>query len=308
VTGDARAAGTAGRIAISGASGLVGGPLCALLESRGWSVQRLVRGAAAGPDGIHWDPERGTIDAGALEGIDAVIHLAGENLSAGRWTPERKAAIRRSRVDGTELLARTLAGLRRPPRVLISASAIGWYGDRGDEPLGEDAVPGSGFLAEVCAAWEAATEPARAAGIRVVLLRTGVVLAGAGGALPRMLAPFRLFAGGKVGSGRQWVSWIALEDEFGAIEHLLHAENVAGPVNLVAPGAATNAEFSRTLGHVLRRPAWLPVPSFALRVAFGEMSTLLLASARVEPRKLLASGYRFRHAELQPALRAALGR
>jgi uncharacterized protein (TIGR01777 family) len=297
-----------GRIAISGASGLVGKPLCARLEAHGWSVRRLVRGASAGPDDIAWDPARGTLDAAGLEGLDAVVHLAGENLSAGRWTPERKAAIRRSRVDGTELLARTLAGLRRPPRVLISASAIGWYGDRGDEPLGEDAAPGSGFLAEVCTAWEAATEPARAAGIRVVLLRTGVVLAGDGGALPRMLAPFRLFAGGKVGSGRQWVSWIAHEDVLGAIEHLLHAEGVAGPVNLVAPGLATNAELTRTLGHVLRRPAWLRVPSFALRAAFGEMSTLLLASARVEPRKLLASGFRFRHETLESAVRAALGK
>jgi uncharacterized protein (TIGR01777 family) len=297
-----------GRIAISGASGLVGKPLCARLASHGWSVLRLIRGASAGPDGIAWDPARGTIDTAGLEGLDAVVHLAGENLSAGRWTPERKAAIRRSRVDGTELLARTLAGLRRPPRVLISASAIGWYGDRGDEPLGEDAAPGSGFLAEVCAAWEAATEPARAAGIRVVLLRTGVVLAGDGGALPRMLTPFRLFAGGKVGSGRQWVSWIAHEDVLGAIEHLLHAEGVAGPVNLVAPGAATNAELTRTLGHVLHRPAWLPVPSFALRAAFGEMLSLLLASARVEPRKLLASGYRFRHETLESALRTALGK
>ena len=244
----------------------------------------------------------------ALEGLDAVVHLAGENLSAGRWTTKRKDAILRSRVEGTGLLARTLAGLSRKPRALISASAIGWYGDRGDEVLAEDASPGSGFLADVCAQWEAATEPAREARIRVVLLRTGVVLAGDGGALPRMSAPFRMFAGGRVGSGRQWVSWIAREDVFGAIEHLLRTEGVSGAVNLVAPGATTNAEFSRVLGRVLRRPSWLPVPSFALRAAFGEMSSVLLASARVEPRKLLASGYPFVHPDLEPALRAALGR
>ena len=267
----------------------------------------MVRGTATTPDEIAWNPAAGRLEASALAGVDAVVHLAGENLSAGRWTPRRKEEILRSRVGGTSLLARTLAALPRPPRVLVSASAIGWYGDRGDALLDEGSSAGTGFLAEVCARWEEATEPARAAGIRVVVLRTGVVLCAEGGALPRMAQPFRMLVGGRVGSGRQSVSWIARDDVVGAIAHLLDADGVGGAVNLVAPGAATNAELSRAIGRALHRPSWLPAPAFALRLAFGEMSQVVLGGARVAPKRLLDSGYVFRHPTLDSALQAELG-
>jgi uncharacterized protein (TIGR01777 family) len=310
----ARHARVAGRgpqaIAITGATGLVGTNLGAFLESGGHRVHRLVRRQPR-PETteIVWDPARREIDAARLEGLDAVVHLAGESVASGRWTAARKAAIRDSRVTGTTLLAETLARLARPPRVLVSASAIGFYGDRGDELLTEDSPPGEGFLAEVCQAWEAATAPARRAGIRVVTLRIGVVLAASGGALATLLPPFKLGVGGVVGSGTQFMSWIALDDLVGAIHHLIFADQLSGAVNAVAPHPARNAEFTRTLGRVLHRPTILPLPAAAVRLLFGEMGeAVLLAGARVAPTRLVQSGFEFQHPELEEALRAELGR
>lgn len=306
--GDAPGTGSA-RVAISGASGLIGGALTAFFATGGHRVDPLVRRAPrADTTEIYWDPARGEIDAARLEGVDAVVHLAGENIAAGRWTAARKEAIRASRVEGTRLLCRALAGLSRGPSVLVSASAIGYYGDRGDEPLREESPPGSGFLADVCQAWEAATAPAAQAGIRVVTLRNGLVLTGRGGALVRMLGPFRLGLGGVMGSGRQYMSWIALDDLVRAIHFAMLTTTLAGPVNAVAPRPATNAEFTRTLGRLLRRPTILALPRFVIRLVFGEMGpALLLASARVLPSRLEAAGFQFRHAELTDALRSALG-
>jgi uncharacterized protein (TIGR01777 family) len=296
------------RFVVSGASGLVGRNLVAFLESGGHRVQQLVRRPPRpGTDEVRWDPSTGEIDAGALEGADVAVHLAGESIASGRWTPARKAAIEESRVTGTHLLAATLGRLKRPPGVLLSASAIGYYGAR-EEPVAEHSPPGSGFLADVCQAWEAATGPASDAGLRVVHLRLGIVLSAAGGALARMLPPFRLGLGGVVGSGRQAMSWVALDDVVGAIHHLAFADAVAGPVNLVAPDSVTNAEFTRTLGRVLHRPTLLPLPAPAVRLAFGEMGqALLLEGARVEPARLAGAGFRFLHPELEGALRAELG-
>jgi uncharacterized protein (TIGR01777 family) len=248
----------------------------------------------------------GTIDASALEGVDAVVHLAGENI-AQRWTSSQKAKIRDSRIKGTQLLCETLARLSSPPKVLVSASAIGYYGDRGEQILTEDSPLGRGFLAEVCRGWEAATEPARQRGLRVVPLRFGVVLSPAGGALAKMLPPFRLGLGGMVGSGRQYMSWIALDDVVGAIQHAIVTDTLQGPTNAVAPQAVTNQEFTKTLGKALGRPTVFPLPAFAARLMFGEMADeLLLASTRVQPAKLLGSGYRFRYPELEDALRHVL--
>jgi uncharacterized protein (TIGR01777 family) len=296
------------RFVISGASGLVGRNLVAFLESGGHRVQQLVRRPPRpGTDEVRWDPGTGEIDADALEGADVAVHLAGESIAAGRWTPARKAAIRDSRVAGTRLLAATLARLRRPPRALLSASAIGYYGTR-DQPVTEDDAPGTGFLPDVCQAWEAATRPAADAAIRVVHLRLGIVLSAAGGALAKMLPPFRLGLGGAVGGGRQAMSWIALDDVVGAIHHLAFADEVAGPVNLVAPDSVTNAEFTHTLGHVLHRPAIVPLPAVAVRLLFGEMGdALLLEGAHVEPARLEQASFRFLHPELEGALRAELG-
>ncbi len=295
-------------VLVTGSRGLVGSALIPVLAARGDRIVRLVRAASvSGPDEAAWDPAAGTIDAGRLDGVDAVIHLAGENISAGRWTPARKARIRESRVRGTRLLAETLARLRYPPRALLSASATGYYGDRGDEVLREDSPPGTGFLAEVCREWEAAAEPARRAGVRVVSMRAGVVLSPAGGMLARLLPVFRLGFGGPLGSGRQYLSWIAIDDVVGAVLHLLADEGTAGPVNLVAPVAVTNAEFTKALGRVLSRPTLLPVPAIVLRAAFGEMADgAILASARVEPARLAASGYRFRFSDAGAALRHLL--
>jgi hypothetical protein len=297
------------RLAVSGASGLVGSALTARLAREGHRVHRLVRGEAAGTgEDIAWDPERGRLDPGGLRGVDAVVHLAGASVAGGRWTSARKALIRDSRIAGTRLLAETLGRLAPPPRVLVSASAIGYYGDRGDEPLTEAAPPGEGFLAEVCQAWEAATGAARDAGIRVVCLRIGMVLAARGGALGRMLLPFRLGLGGVVGSGRQYVSWIALTDLVAAIRHAIRAETLVGPVNAVAPGAVTNREFTETLGRVLGRPTLAPLPAPVVHLLFGEMGrALLLASARVVPERLRESAFAFAHPDLEGALRAELG-
>lgn len=294
------------RIAVTGASGLLGTRLCALLTDAGHRVDRLVRRDPQGTD-IAWNPARGELDAAALEGVDAVIHLAGENVGA-RWTPERKRAIIESREKGTRLLCETVAGLGRPPKVLLSASATGYYGDRGDAMIDESAGPGTGFLAEVCQRWEAATRPSVDAGIRTVRMRLGVVLSAEGGALARMLGPFRMGVGGPIGGGRQYFSWIALDDVIGAIHHLLRAERVRGPVNLTAPNPVTQAAFARTLGEVLHRPAVLPLPAFAVRALFGEMGReVLLQGQRVVPAALIASGYSFLRPDLEDALRFELG-
>ncbi|MCS6924294.1 MAG: TIGR01777 family oxidoreductase [Candidatus Binatia bacterium] len=304
-----RSAEGAMRIVVTGASGLIGSALVPFLTTGGHQVTRLVRSQPRpGAAEVQWDPLAGRLEATALEGVDAVVHLAGENVAAGRWTAARKAAIRDSRVRGTQVLCDALARLSRPPRVVVSASAIGYYGDRGDELLREDSAPGAGFLAEVCRAWEAATQPAVQKGIRVVLLRFGVVLSPAGGALAKMLLPFKIGLGGVVGSGKQYMSWIGIDDAVGAIHHVLHTEALQGPVNVVAPHPVTNAEFTATLARVLRRPALVPLPAVAARLVFGEMAdALLLASARVEPTRLLATAYSFRHATLEDALRHVLG-
>ncbi len=297
------------RVVITGSSGLIGGNLAAFLTSAGHHVVRLVRRQPkAGRNEAFWNPETGEIDAAAIEGADVVVHLAGESIAGKRWSRAVKDRILRSRVDGTTLLSRTLARLNRRPHTLISASAIGCYGSHDEELLDETAEPGEGFLAEVCRAWEAATEPARLAGIRVVTLRTGLVLSAAGGALATMLPAYRYGVGGVIGSGRQQMSWIALDDLVGAIHHLLFTQ-ITGPVNAVSPNAVTNAEFTRTLGAVLRRPTVFRVPGAVVRLAFGEMGdALLLRGARVTPAALAASGFRFLYPALGDALRHELGR
>ena len=293
-------------ILITGSSGLVGSTLTTALEGQGHTVLRLVRREPTRPGEHRWDPGSGHIDEAALD-VDAVVHLAGENIAAGRWTKAVKQRIRSSRIDGTSLLARAIAERDEGPSVFVTASAVGFYGNRGDELLDESAEAGEGDLASVCQAWEAACEPATAAGVRVAHLRFGVVLARHGGALQRMLPIFRCGLGGKLGNGRQWMSWIALDDAVSAIQRALTDESLTGPVNAVAPEAVTNARFTAVLGRVLRRPAFLPAPAFALKLVLGEMAEeLLLASARVEPRKLLDAGHDFEYRELEPALRALL--
>jgi len=293
------------RVAVSGSTGLVGSQVVASLSAAGHEVVRLVRRAPApGEKVVRWDPEKGEIDAAGLGGLDAVVHLAGENIASGRWNAARKAAILGSRVNGTRLLCDALAGLARPPKTLVCASAIGYYGDRGADVLTEESPPGTGFLAEVCREWEAASEPAARKGIRVVVLRIGVVLSAKGGALSRMLPPFRAGLGGVIGSGRQYVSWVALDDLVGIVLHALQSGRLHGPVNAVSPVPVTNRELTEVLGKVLSRPTLLPVPVFALRLAVGEMAdALLLASTRVAPRRLEETGYRFRFPELREALR-----
>lgn len=298
------------KVLVTGASGLVGSALVPLLTAGGHTVARLVRSPPRPSVAeVQWNPETGIREIASLEGMDAVVHLAGENIAGGRWTAERKARIRDSRVTGTRTLCETLARLARPPKVLVSASAIGYYGDRGGEVLRETSAPGLGFLPEVCRAWEEATEPAAQKGIRVVLLRIGVVLSPAGGALAKMLFPFKLGAGGIIGSGQQYMSWIGLDDIIGAIHHTLMTDALQGPVNVVAPRPVTNRDFTKTLGRVLGRPTLFPLPAFAARLAFGEMAdALLLASTRVEPARLMAANYAFRHPDLEGALRHLLGK
>ncbi len=298
------------KILVSGSNGFIGSALVPFLSSNGHDVRRLVRSSGRAPEGQPiWDPQGGKIDPGGLEGFDGVVHLAGENIATGRWNAAKKARIRDSRVDGTRLLCEAVARLAQPPKILICASAIGYYGDRRDELLSEQSAPGSGFLATVCREWEAATEAAARKQIRVVNLRIGVVLSPSGGALSRMLTPFRMGVGGKIGSGQQYMSWIAIDDIVGAILHALVHENLSGPINAVSPNAVTNLEFTRALGSVLRRPTVFPMPAMAARIAFGEMAdALLLSSTRVEPKRLLASGYTFRHPTLEGALRHLLGK
>jgi uncharacterized protein (TIGR01777 family) len=302
-------------VAVTGTRGLIGSDLVPFLTAGGHTVVRLVSGSVTSPpdDGtrwVGWDPAA-RLDPAVLDGCDAVIHLAGENVAKGRWNEAKKRKILDSRTVPTRRLAEAIASLPagRRPRVLVSASAIGSYGDRGDEVLTEDSPRGTGFLSDVCKAWEEAASPAAAAGVRVVHPRLGVVLSPKGGALGAQLPAFRFCAGAVLGSGRQWLSWVALPDVLRALHHCLTTDTLAGPVNLTAPSPITNREFTKALGRVLRRPAvmWLPRP--ALWLMFGEITDEgLLASQRVLPRKLLATGFAFDHAELEPALRALLGR
>jgi uncharacterized protein (TIGR01777 family) len=297
-------------ILVTGSTGLIGSSLVPFLTTGGHRVVRLVRTLdLSGKDAVYWNPAERQLDASRLEGLDAVVHLAGENIAACRWNAEQKARIRDSRVESTRLLSQALGQLKNPPHVLISASAVGYYGSRADSCLEESSTSGDGFLAETCREWEAATNPAASAGIRVANLRLGVVLSPAGCALASMLTPFRLGLGGPIGSGAQFMSWIALDDVLGAIYHALATREVQGPVNAVAPHPVTNREFTKTLGRVLWRPTLFPMPAFVARLIFGEMAEeLLLASARVQPRALLSRGYQFRFPTLEPALRHLLGR
>jgi len=293
---------------VTGSTGLIGSALVPYLVEKEHSVTRMVR-AVPRANEIRWDPVSGALDAADVEGFDAVVHLAGENIAGGRWTAEVKRRIRDSRVQGTRLLATLLARLHQPPKAFICASAIGYYGDRGQEVLREDSPPGRGFLADVCREWEEAARPAAEEGIRLVHLRIGLVLSAAGGALAKMLLPFRLGVGGRIGSGAQYWSWITLDDLVRIIDFSLLDRTWSGPVNAVAPCPVTNLEFTRTLGRVLARPTIFPLPAFAARMALGEMANdLLLASARVEPTKLLASGFEFLNPVLEPALRKVISR
>ena len=296
-------------IVMAGSSGMVGGELKTSLMSAGHKVQTLVRRQADPQKGeIQWDPEKREIDKNPLEGVDAVIHLGGENIGASRWSKERKEAIRQSRVQSTRFLAETLASLNAKPKVFIVSSAIGFYGDRGEEVLTEESLPGKGFLPETCQEWERAADPARWLNIRVVHVRTGIALSLLGGALPKMLLPFRMGVGGMIGSGKQWMSWIALEDLVSVFHELLYREDLAGPVNATAPGAVTNKEFTKVLGKVLKRPTIAPLPGFMVKLLFGEMGALLLEGQNVNPAKLSSAGFKFSYPDLEQALRDLLVR
>jgi uncharacterized protein (TIGR01777 family) len=295
------------KILVSGSSGLIGTALVPALQASGYEVTCLVRGAASGKARIEWDPAR-ALAPESISGFDAVIHLAGESI-VGRWTEAKKRRILESRVQGTRNLVKALAEASQRPRVLISGSASGYYGDRGDEILREDSSSGQAFTSELCRQWEAATEAAAAAGIRTVQIRLGVVMSAAGGALQKMLPPFRMGVGGNMGNGCQWFSWVDIADVAGGIQHILKNESLRGPVNLAAPNPVTNAEFTKTLASVLSRPAIFPMPAFAARLVFGQMADeLLLASQRMEPRKLLASGYVFQRPDLRKSLESILKR
>lgn len=292
-------------VAVTGASGLVGSALLPLLAAGGRRVTRCVRRAAKEGE-VTWDPQTG-FDTAALGGVEAIVHLAGENIASGRWTAAVKERIRTSRVQGTRTLCEGLARMQPRPQVLVCASAIGYYGDRGDEQLTEQSPCGAGFLANVVREWEAAAQPARDAGIRVVNLRFGVILSAKGGALAKMLLPFKLGAGGRVGSGGQYWSWIAIDDAAGAICHAIITDSLSGPVNAVAPNPVTNTEFTRVLGRVLKRPTFMPLPAFAARLMLGEMADeLLLSRTRVVPRELQRTDHMFLYPALEPALRHVL--
>jgi len=293
------------KILISGSTGLIGSELIPYLTQRGHAIQRLVRGSATGD--VRWDPEAGTIEREKLNGIDAVIHLAGETIASGRWNETRKKQILDSRVKGTRLISESLAALTTPPKVMVCASASGYYGDRSAEILREDSSPGTGFLADVCKEWETAAEPARQKGIRVVHTRIGILLTPKGGALARMLVPFKLGAGGRLGSGHQYWSWIAIDDLLRVIDFTLANDAIQGPVNTVTSNPVTNEEFTKTLAKVLRRPAIFPAPAAALKLALGEMAReLLLSSFRMEPARLIGCGFVFHYPELESALHHVL--
>lgn len=294
------------KILVSGSRGLVGSSLVPSLIEDGHEVVRLVRSYPQSGD-IMWNPERGEITASDLEGFDAVVHLAGDNIASGRWTAQKKNAIRSSRIDGTKLLCSTLATLKNKPEVVVSASAIGYYGNRSDEILTESSKPGDGFLAQVCREWEAATMPAQSAGIRVALMRIGVVLSRDGGALTKMLPPFRAGVGGKLGTGKQYLSWISIDDLCSIILYTIKTRKLQGPVNAVSPHPVTNEEFTAALGETLRRPTIFPVPQFAAQLLLGEMADeLLLSSTLVKPEKLVSSGYEFSNPQIQQALKCIL--
>jgi uncharacterized protein (TIGR01777 family) len=296
------------KIIISGASGMIGTALTQFLTGGGHEVRALVRRQPKGSE-IFWNPDKGEIDPNSLENADAVIHLAGENIGAGRWTAKRKKRIRESRVTGTKFLAETVASLKNPPKVFITSSAIGFYGNRGDEILTEDSPAGKGFLTEVCQAWEEASEPAKKAGIRVVHLRTGIVLSANGGALPKMVLPTLMGAGGVIGTGRQWMSWITLEDLVGIFNYAIHHPALSGPVNATAPVSVTNEDFTPILGMILKRPTFFPLPGFVVKLLFGEMGeALLLEGQRVTPDRLTREGFEFLYPNLWSALRWELGR
>lgn len=296
------------KILVSGSHGLVGGALIKSLEAQGHEVFRLVRYAPHTEKEVEWSPDRYSIALARIEGFDAVVNLAGESIAEGRWTDDKKRSIRESRVKGTKLLGDALANLTAPPQTFICASAIGYYGSsRGDEVLTEESARGDDFLSEVCAEWEQATSLAAEKGIRVVNARFGIILDQEGGALKKMLPPFRMGVGGRIGGGNQWMSWITLADVIEALNFALANESLRGPVNYVAPNAVTNAEFTKTMGKVLSRPTLFPVPAFAIKLMFGEMGeALLLGSERVKPVKLAAAGYSFKHADLENALRDIL--
>ena len=295
------------RILVSGVSGPIGSALLPSLKTRGYDVTRLIRGTSAAEGQIGWDPAM-PISPDMVSGYDAVIHLAGESI-VGRWTKTKKIKIRGSRVAGTTTLAEALAGAQDKPQVFACSSAIGYYGDRGNEVLNEASKPGIGFLPDVCREWEAATQAAANAGIRTVQMRSGVVLSSKGGALGKMLTPFKMGVGGRIGDGQQWMSWIDIEDMVGAIHHILKSDLLQGPVNMVAPKPVKNVEFTKTLASVLSRPAILPMPVFAVKLAFGEMGeTVLLGSQRVEPTQLVMSGYPFRFTNLRASLENNLNR
>jgi hypothetical protein len=296
------------KIAVSGSSGLVGAALTAALGANGHAVARLVRpGSSADSNSIRWDPLAGTLDTLALEGVDAIVHLAGASIAGGRWTAARKQLLRTSRVEATQHLLEGISRLRQRPAVFISASAVGFYGDRGDERLTESSAPGDNFLAQLARDWEASASRAESLGMHTVLLRFGAILSTRGGALPRMLTPFRLGVGGRLGSGKQWMSWLTLDEVIAIILYALQKESLRGPVNAVSPNPATNAEFTRALARALHRPALFPAPAFALRLLLGEMAdALLLSSQRVFPERLTALDYAFRHPRLEEALAGVL--
>src|SRR5437879_5789196 len=294
------------KVLIAGASGLVGSALIPALEAEGAEVTRLVR-TSAGVGEIEWHPNNDRIDAATLEGFDAIINLAGENIAGGRWTDEQKRKIRDSRVNGTHLLSEAMAKLKHRPKVFLCASATGIYGDRGDETLDEQSDSGGGFLAGVCREWEKATEPAVQAGVRTVNLRFGPILAREGGMLAKLLTPFKMGMGGRVGPGTQYISWVAIDDVVNAIKLALKDESIRGPLNVVSPNPVTNEVFTKTLGEVLSRPTVMCIPAFAARLAFGEMADeMLLVSQRVAPKKLSDAGYQFLYPELEGALRKHL--
>lgn len=295
------------KIAIAGSSGLVGSALIPILQSDGSQITRLVRSSPK-PGEIEWHPNQDKVSALSLEGFEAIINLAGENIAGGRWTDDQKRKIRDSRMNGTHLLSEAIAQMKSKPRVFICASATGIYGDRDDETLDEQSESGGGFLAGVCREWEQATQPASKAAVRVVNLRMGPILAREGGMLSKLLTPFKMGMGGKVGSGKQYISWVALDDAVNAIKLAIDDESIHGPINIVSPNPVTNEEFTKTLGHVLNRPTALAMPAFAARLAFGEMADeMLLASQRVLPKRLTQAGFQFQYPTLENAMRKYIG-